>query len=90
MRGDTVVTSGYNAVFPEGVFIGTVESFVKEPDKNFWTVTLRLGTDFSRLSYVYVVHSRPHAERDSLEASLLAPEVKPASPATPKPKNPPQ
>ena len=79
VRGDTVVTSGYNTVFPEGVFIGTIEGFVKEPDKNFWTVTLRLGTDFSRLTYVYVVPLPAHSERDSLEASLSAPE-----PATPK------
>lgn len=88
VRGDTVVTSGYNAVFPEGVFVGTVESFVKEPDKNFWTVTLRLGTDFSRLSYVYVVHSRPRAERDSLEASVAAPE--PPAPKIVVPKRPPR
>ncbi|RSK32357.1 rod shape-determining protein MreC [Hymenobacter metallilatus] len=68
LRGDTVVTSGYNAVFPEGVRIGTIESFVKEPDKNFWTVRVRLAVDFSRLTYVYVVTSRPKAERDTVEA----------------------
>jgi rod shape-determining protein MreC len=68
VRGDTVVTSGYNAVFPEGVRIGTIESFVKEPDKNFWTVQVRLATDFSRLTYVYLVTSRPKAERDTVEA----------------------
>ena len=79
VRGDTVVTSGFNTVYPEGVFIGTVESFVKEPDKNFWTITLRLGTDFSRLTYVYVVPQPPRLERDSLKASLSAPE-----PAVPK------
>ena len=78
--GDSVVTSGYNALFPEGVFVGTVESFVKEPDKNFWTVRLRLGVDFSRLTYVYVVHNRPRTERDSLEAAALAPEPGPAQP----------
>ena len=78
VRGDSVVTSGYNSVFPEGVFVGTIESFEKEPDKNFWTVHLRLGVDFSRLTYVYVVHNRPHTERDSLEATLTAPEPKPA------------
>jgi rod shape-determining protein MreC len=77
VRGDTVVTSGYNAIFPEGVFVGTVESFVKEPDKNFWTVQLRLGVDFSRLTYVYVVHNRPRTERDSLETALTAPEPTP-------------
>jgi len=68
VRGDTVVTSGYNAVFPEGVFIGTIDSFVKEPDKNFWTVKVRLGVNFTNLSYVYIVTSRPKAERDTVEA----------------------
>jgi rod shape-determining protein MreC len=65
--GDSVVTSGYNSVFPAGVFIGTIESFTTEPNKNFSTVKLRLGVDFSRLTYVYVVPTPPHAERDSLE-----------------------
>ena len=77
--GDSVVTSGYNAVFPEGVLVGVVESFVKEPDKNFWTVRLRLAVDFSRLTYVYVVH-RPRPERDSLETAAPAPEPTPAAP----------
>ncbi|MDJ0364998.1 rod shape-determining protein MreC [Hymenobacter sp. H14-R3] len=81
--GDSVVTSGYNAVFPEGVFVGTVESFVKEPDKNFWTVRLKLGADFSRLTYVYVVHNRPRSERDSLETAATAPEPLPAKPVKP-------
>ncbi|MCC2547519.1 rod shape-determining protein MreC [Hymenobacter sp. BT175] len=67
VRGDTIVTSGYNAIFPEGILIGTVDSFVKEPDKNFWTVRVRLAVDFSNLTYVYVVKSRPKMERDTLE-----------------------
>ncbi len=71
--GDTVVTSGYNAIFPEGVLVGTVSSFVKEPDKNFWTVHLRLGVDFSNLTYVYVVTSRTRSERDTVEAHALPP-----------------
>ncbi|MDO7885300.1 rod shape-determining protein MreC [Hymenobacter cheonanensis] len=86
--GDSVVTSGYNAIFPEGVFVGTVESFVKEPDKNFWTVRLRLGVDFSRLTYVYVVHNRPRTERDSLETALTAPEPAPAKAPAKQPTRP--
>ncbi|UOQ75873.1 rod shape-determining protein MreC [Hymenobacter sp. 5516J-16] len=80
VRGDTVVTSGYNAVFPEGVLIGTIDSFVKEPDKNFWTVRVKLAVDFSRLIYVYLVTSRPKVERDTVEARagvLPEGEVKP-------------
>ena len=68
VKGDTVVTSGYHAVFPEGIFIGIVDSFVKEPDKNFWTVRVRLGISFTNLAYVYVVSPRPKAERDTAEA----------------------
>lgn len=68
VKGDTVVTSAYNAVFPEGIFIGIIDSFVKEPDKNFWTVRVRLGINFANLTHVYVVSSRPQAERDTLEA----------------------
>ncbi|MBC6992450.1 MULTISPECIES: rod shape-determining protein MreC [Hymenobacter] len=67
VRGDTIVTSGFNAVFPEGILIGTIDSFVKEPDKNFWTVRVRLAVNFSNLTYVYVVSSRPKAERDTIE-----------------------
>ncbi|WP_071885790.1 rod shape-determining protein MreC [Hymenobacter sedentarius] len=68
VKGDTVVTSGYNAVFPEGIFIGTIDSFVKEPDKNFWTIRVRLGVNFGNLTHVYVVTPRPKAERDTVEA----------------------
>ncbi|TGD83333.1 rod shape-determining protein MreC [Hymenobacter wooponensis] len=68
VRGDTVVTSGYNAVFPEGIMVGTIESFVREPDKNFWTIKVRLAVNFSNLTYVYVVSSRPKIERDTVEA----------------------
>lgn len=68
LRGDSVVTSGYNAIFPEGILIGVVDSFVKEPDKNFWTVRVRLAVDFTKLTYVYVVTPRRRAERDTVEA----------------------
>jgi rod shape-determining protein MreC len=68
VKGDTVMTSGYNAVFPEGIFIGTIDSFVKEPDKNFWTIRVRLAVNFANLTHVYVVTSRPKVERDTVEA----------------------
>jgi rod shape-determining protein MreC len=79
--GDTVVTSGYSSVFPAGVFIGTVESFVTETNKNFLTVRLKLGVDFSRLSYVYVVPAPPTPERDSLEQHATDVLPPPGSPA---------
>ena len=79
VKGDTIVTSSYNSVFPEGIFIGTIDSFVKEPDKNFWTIRVRLGINFSNLTYVYVVTNRNKAERDTLEARTLRPAAAPAA-----------
>ncbi len=67
VRGDTITSSGYNAVYPEGVLIGTILSASREPDKSFYTIKLKLAVDFSRLSFVYVVKNKFQAEQDSLE-----------------------
>ena len=66
-KGDTIVTSGYNAIFPEGVMIGRITSFATEADKSFYTVRVRLAVDFNSLDYVYVIKNNDRAERDSLE-----------------------
>lgn len=55
--GDQVVTSGYNAVFPEGIPIGTVLEVKAGSDANYLDITIELATDFSRLSYVYLVEN---------------------------------
>ena len=67
MKGDTVMSSGYNAVYPEGVMIGTILSATKDPAKSFYTIKLKLAVDFSRLTYVYVVKNKFQAELDTLE-----------------------
>jgi rod shape-determining protein MreC len=66
-KGDTVVTSGFNTVFPEGVMVGTITSVEKEADKSFYTIRVKLAVDFAQLSYVYVVESTKREERESLE-----------------------
>ena len=44
-KGDTIVTSGYSAVFPSGIIVGTVADFEKQHDDNF--ITGRVGYGFS-------------------------------------------
>ncbi len=55
--GDTVVTSGYSAMFPEGIPVGIVAGSEKTIDDNFFTLRVNLLTDFSRLSTVRVIAS---------------------------------
>jgi len=64
--GDTVVTSGYSSIFPEGIDIGIVSFFQKEND-NFYFIEVDLFTNFNQLSYVDVISYRNAEEQKELE-----------------------
>ncbi|MCH7397505.1 rod shape-determining protein MreC [Belliella sp. DSM 107340] len=64
--GDKIVTSGYNAVFPEGINIGTVLEVNQGSDTNYLDVTVSLATDFTKVTYVYLVENDIEEELDSL------------------------
>lgn len=65
-QGDTVVTSGYNSVFPPDVLVGTVEAYSVSDEDTFYEATLKLATDFTSLSHVYVIRDVLKQEKDSL------------------------
>lgn len=65
--GDTVVTSAYSTVFPEDIMVGTVVSFERKATEYFYTVKVKLSTDFKKLDYVYVVKNFFREEQIELE-----------------------
>lgn len=65
--GDTVVTSSYSSVFPEGIMIGTVHSIEKPPGDNYYKISVQLSVDFRSLSYVDIVENLKKEEIRSLE-----------------------
>lgn len=65
--GDTVITSEYSTLVPEGIMIGIVKNIELKPDETFYRIDVELSTDFSALSYVYVIENRLSHEKDSLE-----------------------
>ena len=65
-KGDTIVTSGFSSVFPEGIPIGTIISDKKGQNENFFTLKVKLRTDFTKLSTVRVVVNNMKEEIDSL------------------------
>ena len=65
--GDTVVTSGYSAVFPEGLVVGRIESVEKQQRNNSNTFRVALSTDFGKLKEVRVLANQDQAERRSVE-----------------------
>lgn len=70
VKGDTVVTSGYSALFPENIPIGYVESYsLTDKGSTAYTIRIKLATNFYNLQYVYVVDNMLKDEQKSLEDS---------------------
>ncbi len=67
--GDTIVTSGYSNVFPEGIMIGTITKFDVESGTNFYNIKVELSTNFKTLKYVEVVQNTKRAELIKLESN---------------------
>lgn len=70
--GDTVVTSGFSAVFPAGLPVGVIIDDTDNHKENFFTLRVKLFADFSRLSDVQVVVNNRRAEVLEVEDSPLA------------------
>ncbi len=65
-KGDTIVTSGYSAVFPEGIIVGTVEGLARDMSDSFVSLRIRLTTNFSQLSNVRVITNSMKEQIDAL------------------------
>jgi rod shape-determining protein MreC len=64
--GDTVVTTGYSAIFPEGVMVGTVSDF-KKIGGDFYKINILLGTDFKKLQFVEIIGNMKKTEQLDLQ-----------------------
>ncbi|MDY0097861.1 MAG: rod shape-determining protein MreC [Bacteroidales bacterium] len=64
--GDTVETTGYSTIFPEGLMIGRISDFRKS-GSDFYTITVDLASDFRKLRYVDVAGNLNKAEQTKLE-----------------------
>lgn len=69
--GDTIVTSGYSAVFPAGLPVGVIVDDADNHKENFFTLKIKLFADFSRLSNVQVVINNRRDEIMQVENTPL-------------------
>lgn len=69
-EGDTIVTSGYSAIFPAGLMAGTLTG-----DQNrggdFISLKVMLSVDFKKLTDVYVIGNLTRDERETLEEEVV-------------------
>jgi rod shape-determining protein MreC len=64
--GDTIETTGYSAIFPEGAMIGTVSDYEKFGG-DFYKITILLTTDYKKLHFVDVIANLKKTELLELE-----------------------
>lgn len=66
-KGDTVITKGSTARFPEGILVGNIKDFDIEAGDKAYQINLKLSTDFNQLYQVYVVKNKFRQEQLNLE-----------------------
>lgn len=66
-KGDTIVTSGYSEMFPEGVKVGIVEDYKSQVNDNFYSLKVKLFTDFTTLKDVILINNLMLDKQKELE-----------------------
>jgi len=69
--GDTVVTSGFSNIFPDGIMIGVITKYAVVSGTNFYNIKVELSTNFKTLKYVEVVQNTKRAELIKLESNNI-------------------
>ncbi|MDO5616494.1 MAG: rod shape-determining protein MreC [Cruoricaptor ignavus] len=70
--GDTIVTGGKSAIFPEGVMVGTIAGYEVDSKTGFWDISVELSETMGNLSKVYVVKNLRKNEIQKIQDSLNA------------------
>lgn len=56
-KGDTIITSGYSAIFPKGVPIGVIHNFKLDAAENYYEINVKLFNDMTNLEHVYTIEN---------------------------------
>jgi rod shape-determining protein MreC len=71
LPGDTISSSGFSHIFPEGIMVGTVEEIYVEEGAHFYTIYFRFSADMNSLRNVYVVKNLFRDEQIELSKDVI-------------------
>lgn len=69
-EGDTIITSGFSAIFPPGLMAGTLTGDQKRGG-DFLTLKVKLSVDFKKLTTVYLIENISRKEREEVEKEVI-------------------
>jgi rod shape-determining protein MreC len=67
--GDTVVTTSYSSIFPEGLMVGVISEYERS-GSDFYRIRVALATNFRKLSHVSVIRNLKKDEQKILEKAF--------------------
>ena len=70
--GDTIVTDGKSAIFPQGIMVGKVAGYEVDSKTGFWDISVELSEKMGNLSKIYVVKNLKKAEVSKISDTLQA------------------
>ena len=70
--GDTIVTDGKSAIFPQGIMVGKVAGYEVDSKTGFWDISVELSEKMGNLSKIYAVKNLKKAEVSKISDTLQA------------------
>lgn len=70
--GDTIVTDGKSAIFPQGKMIGTIAGYEVDKKTGFWDISVELSERMGQLSKIFVVKNLRKEQYQPIQDSLQA------------------
>ena len=65
-KGDSVITSGFSAIYPRGLLLGRIDEIYQEPGTSNFRIVLRTGANFHSLEYAYAIDNSQQQEINKL------------------------
>ncbi|MBC7937511.1 MAG: rod shape-determining protein MreC [Rhizobacter sp.] len=65
-KGDSVITSGFSAIYPKGLLLGRISEIYMEQGTSNYRVLLRTGANFHNLEYAYAIDNSQQQEINRL------------------------
>jgi rod shape-determining protein MreC len=70
-KGDSIYTSGFSYIFPEGIMVGTVKDIMIREGEHFYDIDFEWAADFNSLTYVYIVKNLFREEQIELSKQVI-------------------
>lgn len=65
-KGDSVITSGFSAIYPRGLLLGRIDEIYLEQGTSNYRIVLKTGANFHNLEYAYAIDNSQQQEINRL------------------------